>query len=277
MYWLNGERQRCIDVSDRGFQYGDGLFETIEILHGKPLFLDLHLNRLFAGCTRLLIPMPDYALLQREAENLAMQREQAVMKLIITRGTGGRGYRQPDEIHPTRLFSLHPFPDYPENFYREGVSVRFCQQRLGLNPSLAGIKHLNRLEQVLGRAEWLNADIQEGLMLDMHGNVIEGTMSNVFYVKDRVLYTSLIEQSGVAGIVRAVIIDLAAQLSIETIKKNILPEELLQADEMFVTNSIIGIWPVRKLDRQDFVVGPITQELHNAYLALKQSAGSSHD
>jgi len=276
MYWLNGESKHCIDVSDRGFQYGDGLFETIEILHGKPLFLDLHLARLLAGCKRLLIPMPDYALLQREAENLAMQREQAVMKLIVTRGTGGRGYRQPEEIRPTRLFSLHPYPDYPENFYREGVSVRFCRHRLGLNPSLAGIKHLNRLEQVLGRAEWLNADIQEGLMLDMHGNVIEGTMSNVFYVKDRILYTSLIEQSGVAGIVRAIIIDLAAQLSIETIKKNILPEELLQADEMFVTNSIIGIWPVKKLDRQDFVVGPITQELHNAYLALKQSAGS-HD
>ncbi len=273
MYWLNGESKHCIDVSDRGFQYGDGLFETIEILHGKPLFLDLHLTRLLAGCKRLLIPMPDYALLQREAENLAAQRKQAVMKLIITRGTGGRGYRQPEEIRPTRLFSLHPYPDYPESFYREGVSIRFCRHRLGLNPSLAGIKHLNRLEQVLGRAEWLNADIQEGLMLDLHGNVIEGTMSNVFYVKDRILHTPLIEQSGVAGIVRSIIIDLAAQLPIETIKKNILPEELLQAEEMFVTNSIIGIWPVKKLDRQDFVVGPITQELHNAYLALKQSAG----
>ncbi len=277
MYWLNGESKHCIDVSDRGFQYGDGLFETIEISHGKPLFLDLHLKRLAVGCKQLLIPMPDMALLQSEARKLAILREQAVMKLIITRGSGGRGYRQPEEIYPTRVFSLHPHPHYPEKFYREGVSVRFCRYRLGLNPTLAGIKHLNRLEQVMGRAEWSDSDIQEGLMLDSHGNVIEGTMSNFFYVRNGILYTSLIEQSGVAGIVRAIVLDLAAQLAIDTIKKNILPEELLQADEIFITNSVIGIWPVSNLDRQVFAVGSVTQQLHNAYLSLKQSAASFHD
>ena len=272
MYLLNGESKCCIDVSDRGFHYGDGLFETIEILHGKPLFLDLHLSRLSVGCKRLLIPMPDYALLQREATKLANQSKHAVLKLIVTRGVGGRGYRQPEEIKPTRLFSLHPYPVYSESFQLEGVTVRFCQNRLGLNPALAGIKHLNRLEQVLARAEWHNSDIQEGLMQDVRGHVIEGTMSNVFYAKDQCLYTPLIEQSGVAGIVRAIIMDLAKQLSIEVIEKNILSDELLQADEMFVTNSIIGIWPVKKLDHQVVNAGPITQKLQHAYHKLKQQA-----
>lgn len=269
MYLLNGQSKHSIDVSDRGLQYGDGLFETIAVLNKKPLFLDLHLARLHLGCKRLLIPMPDANLLRREAKELAIQSDQAVMKLIVTRGGGGRGYRQPENIQPTRLFSLHPQPDYPENFQSEGVSIRFCQHRLGLNPALAGIKHLNRLEQVLARAEWQGNTIQEGLMLDIQGNIIEGTMSNVFYVRNQTVYTPRIEQSGVAGILRAIIIDLTKQLSVEVIEKNILPDELLHADEMFVSNSIIGIWPVKKLEQRVFSIGSITKKLQLAYQMLK--------
>ncbi len=272
MYLLNGECKHCIDISDRGFQYGDGLFETIEVLAGKPLFLDLHLKRMAEGCERLLIPMPAHDLLIHEAVTIAAHKDRAVLKMIITRGSGGRGYRQPDPVLPTRLFSVHSFPDYPDSLFQEGVSVRFCQQRLGLNSQLAGIKHLNRLEQVLARAEWNDPAIHEGLMLDVNGHVIEGTMSNVFFAKNKVLFTPEIKQSGVAGIIRSIVKKLAVTLAIEVSEKVVVADELLCADEIFLTNSIIGIWPVAKLGREIFNIGPVTRNIQAAYLNYKQQA-----
>ena len=123
-------------------------------------------------------------------KNFAQHSSKAVLKLILTRGSGGRGYRQPDVIQTTRVLSLYPFPDYPDIYKEQGITARFCDTRLGLNPALAGIKHLNRLEQILARAEWTDPDIQEGIMLDMNDHVIEGTMTNLFYIKNNTLYTS---------------------------------------------------------------------------------------
>ncbi|WP_031433439.1 aminodeoxychorismate lyase [Methylomarinum vadi] len=270
MYLLNGESKHCIDVSDRGFQYGDGLFETIEVSNGKPLFLDLHLERLAAGCERLLIPMPDRSLLRHEAIQLSASAVQAVLKLIVTRGSGGRGYRQPDCIQPTRLFSLHPYPDYPHSYQSKGVAARFCRHRLGLNPDLAGLKHLNRLEQVMARAEWQGSDIQEGLMSNEEGFVIEGTMSNVFAVQDGILLTAPIERCGVAGIVRALLINVAGDMGIKVQERYFTSEKLLRADEIFVTNSVIGIWPVRQLETRRFEPGPVTKLFQKAYQQMRQ-------
>jgi 4-amino-4-deoxychorismate lyase len=188
----------------------------------------------------------------------------------VTRGSGGRGYRQPDEPHPTRLFSLHPFPNYPENFEKQGITVQFCKNLLGLNPSLAGIKHMNRLEQILARAEWSSPEIQEGLMMNVNGHVIEGTMSNLFLVKENVLYTPLIEQCGVEGILRDILIDIADRNKIKVIKKHLSKEDVLAADELFVTNSIIGIWPIRQLEMQQFQIGLLTTKLQCLFLEAKQ-------
>jgi 4-amino-4-deoxychorismate lyase len=270
MYLLNGESKHTIELSDRGFQYGDGVFETIEVLNGTPVFLNQHMHRLFKGCDRLLIPCPDKEILKKEAFQLAKGSPSAVLKLIITRGSGGRGYRQPDTIQPTRLFSLHPFPDYPETFSLHGINARFCDTRLGLNPCLAGIKHMNRLEQVMARSEWNHEDVQEGLMMDINGNVVEGTMSNVFVVKQNVLYTPAIEQCGVEGILRDIVIWLAKKQQIKVIEKTMTKVEILSADELFVTNSIIGIWPIKKIDKQTYDVGLLTQQLQSLFLAFKQ-------
>ena len=272
MYLLNGERKHCIDFSDRGFQYGDGLFETIEILNGKPVFLKQHLQRLSNGCSRLKIPTPEIDILTKEAFQLAMQDkpDSAVLKLIVTRGSGGRGYRQPENIQPTRLFSVHPFPDYPEKFKQNGVVVRFCQTRLGLNPLLAGIKHMNRLEQVIARAEWQSTDIQEGLMLDNDDNVVEGTMTNLFFVKDRIIYTPIIESCGVEGVLRNVLLGLAKQAGITIIEKTISKQTLLSADSVFVTNSIIGIWPIKQIETQHFEIDPVIYQLQNLLSVFKQ-------
>jgi 4-amino-4-deoxychorismate lyase len=262
---VNGESQDTIAIMDRGFQYGDGLFETIEIHSSKPLFLEQHLARLVLGCQKLLIPKPDLVLLRNEIAQLSSNAGSAVLKIIITRGVGGRGYRQPDSIQSTRIVSLHPFPHYPESYYSDGISARFCETRLGLNPLLAGVKHLNRLEQVLARAEWGSDEFQEGLMLDIEQHVIEGTMTNLFYVKNGILYTAPITHCGIAGIIRAWI--MTQYLVVEDYFSM---ETLLQSDEIFVCNSIIGIWRIRELANRHYSIGNMTQTLQHALLCEKQ-------
>ncbi|MGY6276352.1 aminodeoxychorismate lyase [Methylomonas sp. MgM2] len=271
MFLLNGERRQCIDASDRGFQYGDGLFETIEVLNGKLLFFQQHLQRLLIGCERLLIPPPDLGLLQAEAEQLCADADHAVLKIIFTRGSGGRGYRQPDPVVPTRLLSLHPFPVYPDHFQTDGVVARFCRQRLAINPSLAGIKHLNRLEQVLARAEWQDDGYQEGLMLDYDDHVIEGTMTNLFFVKNEILHTPILTQCGIAGIVRKIVIDSAIRNNIVVCEQQFHKRSVLAADELFITNSVIGIWPIRQLDSQCFKVGRITRRIQQWYAEAREA------
>lgn len=259
---INGANGQQIPISDRGFQYGDGLFETIEIQDGRPIFWQRHLRRLENGCRQLRIPCPDAALLKDEALSLYKHAARAVLKIIVTRGSGGRGYRQPEMIAPTRVLSLHPYPDYPMVLYRDGIVARFCGTRLGLNPALAGLKHLNRLEQVLGRAEWQDADIHEGLMLDSNGYVVEGTMSNLFLVKSGVLYTAPLQQCGIAGIVREVILE-ASELHRSPVVQTLLTKaDVFAADEAFVTNSVIGLWPIRAIETRYFTVdGPVLRQV----------------
>ena len=261
MMLVNGIFKERIEISDRGFQYGDGLFETIAVVKGQPIFIDRHLDRLKTGCRRLYIPFPGSELLTMEAKELSKYSSKAVLKLILTRGSGGRGYRQPDLIQTTRVLSLYPYPDYPEDYNEHGISARICQTRLGLNPVLAGIKHLNRLEQILARAEWTDEAIQEGIMLDINGHVIEGTMTNLFYLKNNTLHTSLLNQSGIAGIMRSIILKVSSDHGLAIIEHSFTTDELLLADEMFVCNSIIGIWPIKKVANSFFPVGKITRQI----------------
>ncbi|MDD1614742.1 MAG: aminodeoxychorismate lyase [Methylococcaceae bacterium] len=272
MMLVNGECKEHIEISDRGFQYGDGLFETIAVTNGQPVFLDWHLDRLNAGCRRLYIPFPGTELLTLEAQKLCRHSSKAVLKLILTRGSGGRGYRQPDVIQTTRVLSLHPFPDYPGSYKEQGIAARFCNTRLGLNPALAGIKHLNRLEQILARAEWTDPDIQEGIMLDMNEHIIEGTMTNLFYIKNNTLYTSSLIQSGVAGIMRSIIMTISPGHGLSVIEHTFTKDELLFADEVFVCNSIIGIWPVKQIATTYFPMGLITRQIQIWLAQFKNEA-----
>ncbi|MFI3197572.1 MAG: aminodeoxychorismate lyase [Methylococcaceae bacterium] len=274
MMLVNGECREHIEISDRGFQYGDGLFETIAVLNGQPVFFDRHIDRLKAGCRRLYIPFPGTELLAFEAQKLSEHSSNAVLKLILTRGSGGRGYRQPDVIQATRALSLHPFPDYPGSYKAQGIVARFCDTRLGLNPALAGIKHLNRLEQILARAEWTDPAIQEGIMLDINGHVIEGTMTNLFYVKNHTLYTSGLIFTGVAGIIRGILMAISSIQGISSIEHAFTQDELLSADEVFVCNSIVGIWPVRQIEKTRFPVGEITRQLQTGLARFQNEATS---
>jgi 4-amino-4-deoxychorismate lyase len=270
MILVNGKPREWIDITDRGFQYGDGLFETIEVCSGQAVFLEWHLRRLNEGCQCLAIPPPNFTLLRREIQTVCEHSALAgVLKIIITRGMGGRGYRQPDIIQPTRVLSLHPYPDYSPKFSSQGIVARFCTTRLGLNPALAGIKHLNRLEQILARAEWSDSSIQEGIMLDINDAVIEGTMSNLFYVQNNTLYTADLIYTGVAGVMREIIINLADAHKLNVIEHRFSKQDLLNATEVFICNSIIGVWPVKRIDNTPFAVGAITQCIQDWLSAFK--------
>jgi 4-amino-4-deoxychorismate lyase len=264
MYLVNGVASTTIDVADRGFQYGDGLFETIEIDHRQAIFLEWHLQRLQKDCQRLLLPSLDSQLIVSEIASIcssAPEAGKAILKLIITRGAGGRGYQQPLPLRTSRVLSLHPFPNYPDCYQQHGIVARVCQTPSSINPALAGMKHLNRLEQVLARAEWKDTDIQEGIMLNADGHVIEGTMSNIFYYKNNCLYTAVLDRSGVAGVMRQIIIELWAQHGCPVTEHNYTLTDLFSAEEIFLSNAIIGIWPVRQIEHHAFPVGQITRQI----------------
>ncbi len=246
MILINGKADNRINVSDRGLQYGDGLFETIAYRQGKFEFLDAHLSRLSVGCERLAIPFQQLQQLKLELATVATElaNDNAVVKIIITRGSGGRGYYADPSIQPTRIISTHPMPSYSTEYQIRGIKTLFCQQRLSHNTRLAGIKHLNRLEQVLARNEWNDPDIAEGFMLDQDEHIIEGTMSNLFSVRSGELFTPLLDKSGVAGIIRAEVMRIAKQRSLTVQETHMSKNTLLNADEIFICNSVLGICPV---------------------------------
>jgi len=219
------------------------------------------MHRLRAGCARLGIQPFKSTLLEAEAESIINGLDKGVLKLIVTRGSGGRGYRVPETSGCTRIMQLHPWPEYPTTCVEEGVKTRLCDIRLGHNPALAGIKHLNRLEQVLARQEWDDADIREGLLMDTGSNLIEGTMSNLFMVSNGVLMTPDLSRCGVAGIMRTIVLELAEQLGLDARITHIGQEVLIGADEVFLTNSLIGIWPVIEVGESTCRKGGITSQL----------------
>jgi 4-amino-4-deoxychorismate lyase len=256
---VDGRAQESVSVRDRGFLYGDGLFETIAISRGVPLLWEYHMRRLVRDARRLGIGVPDMEQLRREADHLIAGRERAVLRIVFTRGSGSRGYAAPADLSPTRVVSIADWPSHPSGAGDQGVCVRFCRTRLGRNPALAGIKHLNRLEQVLARAEWENG-ATEGLMLDDRDRVIEGTMTNVFAVRDGALVTPDLAESGVAGIMRELVLELAA-LQYTVRVEALTREQALVSDELFLTNSLIGVWPVNRLEGRERSVGPVSRRM----------------
>lgn len=272
---INGESGSQIDVLDRGLQYGDGVFETIAVHHGRAPLWERHMQRLRHGCERLGIPVIDTDMLAGEARQLYRQADRCVLKIIVTRGTGGRGYAlAQDPVEATRVVMTLPWSRYPGDLYRSGIKVRLCRTRLGAAPHLAGLKHLNRLDQVLARSEWQSSEISEGLMLDGDGHVIEGTMTNLFIVRDGRLYTPDISQAGVAGVMRGLIMELAAAAGRECSVQCLRLDDIEHAHEVFLCNSVVGIWPVRRIEQWSYAPGPVTQQL--SAMVAKHDRAFSH-
>lgn len=258
--WVDGQPAESLAVTDRGLAYGDGLFETIAVTAGVPSLLDRHLARLSQGCARLAIPYDEPEV---RAELLAFCQAlgDGVAKLILTRGDGLRGYAPPQPAQSRRILQGGAKPSYPAVNAEQGIRLFPCATRLAEQPALAGLKHLNRLEQVLARGEWQDAEHAEGLMRDISGRVVEGVYSNLFLIKDGRLSTADLSRCGVAGVMRAELLERAAALGLVCDIRDISLDELVAADEVFLCNSLYGIWPVRALQARGWPVGPLTRKL----------------
>jgi 4-amino-4-deoxychorismate lyase len=264
-WYKDGCRIDAVAVDDRGFQYADGLFETVAIRRGKPRLWRLHADRLQTGCRRLGIRLPavDYLqqALQATIEADDGGREDALLKIIVTRGQGERGYAPPPHISPTILFGLFERTRHDALLYQRGVTVRFCHARLASQPQTAGIKLLCRLDQVRARAEWHDPGIAEGLMLDQQGSVVSGTMSNLFMVRNSGLITPEITDCGVSGVMRQHILALAAAHDVPFVASRISSDDVKTADEVFLCNSQFGIWPVSGCGERRYDDWPLTRKI----------------
>jgi 4-amino-4-deoxychorismate lyase len=239
---VNGVESSAISVDDRGLQYGDGLFETMLAQDGRVRHFERHMERLAEGGRRLGLPVPDPGLIADECERALAGLGAGSVKLMVTRGPGPRSYRPPAEPSVTRII-VSSAPKQ-RNDPEDGIVVRLCDTPLGLNPRLAGLKHLNRLEQVLACAEWDDPAIAEGLMSAVDGRIICATAANVFLVRDGRLLTPDIRDCGVAGVMRGVVLAAARELAIDASVSDLKQDDLAAADEVFLTNAITGVRPV---------------------------------
>lgn len=258
--WVDGQPYTELPLGDRGLAYGDGLFETIAVRHCRSALLPRHLARLSEGARRLSLNL-DLALVEHELEAFCAALGEGVAKLIVTRGDSQRGYAIAADATPRRILQGAPLPAYPATHAVDGVRLFPCATRLAEQSLLAGLKHLNRLEQVLARSEWQSPDCAEGLMRDVSGRVVEGVFSNLFLVCAGVLVTPLLTRCGVAGVMREEILAQAQALGIPAQQRDVRYDELAQADEVFMCNSLYGIWPVRQLEHLGWPVGPLTRKL----------------
>jgi len=259
MILVNGAVSEVLPAMDRGLAYGDGVFRTLRLRGGHPLAWRDHYRKLSHDCAALAIPCPADEMLEGEISRVAAQEPEGVAKVIVTRGTGRRGYASGHATRPTRLVMSFPAPAVGADVSRAGIRARICALRLAHQPALAGIKHLNRLENVLARREWSDPDIAEGLLLDHAGHVIGGTMSNLFIVENGALATPDLRSAGVAGVSRERVLRRAAQSGVACSVCDIPLDRVRRADEVFVVNSVIGVWPLRELDGRTWTPGPCAE------------------
>ena len=275
---VNGLSTGQVSALDRGLTYGDGVFRTVRIHQGQPVWWPDHLAKLQADCQHLNIPAPNPSDWQHDFANLTLP-EQGVMRLTVTRGSSERGYALPDKPNVTRVVSIWADMVDVSGLEKkgrqntggqstggqstglQGITARLCQLKLGHQPALAGVKHLNRLENVLARSEWNDPAVREGILLDESGFVISGVMSNLFIWKDQSLQTPMLDQCGVSGVARARLMHLARQAGMRVEERRLTLDDVLAAEELMFTNSLIGIWRVNQLEGRHWPTPVISPDL----------------
>jgi len=267
---INGAQQSKISIFNRNIQFGDGLFETCVVENKKILFWVNHFARLNRGCEQLKISkVSESVWLSDVKKALSLcSYDRCVVKLILSRGESLRGYGFKDDIKPVRAVIVSELQKVTLN---NSFCLEYCQSGYDSNPKLAGIKHCNRLEQVLARAG-LKSD--EGIMLDENHNVISVTQGNIYAIHGNTLITPKLDKCGVEGTRRAVILDLAKLLGIKVKVDTLSVKELGQADEVFISNSIIGIQSISKIDGISFGESPITKKIKDAFTEKMEDSNS---
>ncbi len=257
---VDGRAAGQVSALDRGLGYGDGLFESIRLIGTMAPLWSRHMHRLATSCDRLRMPPPDAEQLWRETLQVIQGMSQSVVRITLTRGTGARGYAPPAQAVPTRVVAAFP----PPPPHASGLRLRVCDIRLSEQPLLAGMKHLNRLEQVLARAEWNDPAIAEGVLCDSHDRVISATMANLFAAVDGQWVTPALDRCGVAGVARAEVLAACPQIHVSELGL----DALRGASEVFLSSSVRGILPVHSLEGRGYTPGDTTYRLQRHWRDL---------
>lgn len=256
---IDGQRAACLAADDRGLQYGDGVFRTLRVVAGQPRWWDEHIAKLTEDAVRIGLAAPDADVWQADLAQIGLDGRDGIIKLLLTRGSGPRGYSPTHSTRSCRICYFDAVVTAP--MPTRGLTLRICNLRLGWQPRLAGIKHLNRLENVLARAEWSEPEIHEGVLLDQADNVISGVMSNLFVWRDQSLLTPRLDRCGVAGVARSRLMRLARAHGIDVQETNLSLQALFDAEEVMVSNSVMGLRRVARLEAQSWSDPLISQQL----------------
>lgn len=278
--WLNGEAVKNLSIHDRGLQYGDGFFTTILVRNQLLLNWQAHWRRIEKSSRALLIPLLEKSLLQTWIRTALSEYFQAnsqsdcVLKVIITRGVGGIGYQMPTEIHPNCIFVIKSAPASKQHEFlatNKPIESMVAKHQASLTsqPGLVGLKTLNRLENVLARTEVTQHGVDEGIMLNSLNNAVCGTQSNLFIIKEKSVFTPKLDVSGVEGTTRYQLLFMLETLGYDVQKADLKIEDILQADELFFSNAVRGIQPVKRLLDNPFALQQ-TQKIHQAWLNWQQ-------
>ncbi|MCT4717399.1 aminodeoxychorismate lyase [Enterobacteriaceae bacterium H18W14] len=248
MYLINGQWQTTLPANDRAVQFGDGCFTTAVLKKGKVSFSEQHLRRLRLACEKLQLPFTEWSMLASEMQQLAMNEQRAVLKVIISRGAGGRGYSAANCNQPTRILSVSPFPTFYDDWRKSGISLALSPICMGVNPHLAGIKHLNRLEQVLIRTHLEQTPAQEALVLDSDGWLTECCAANLFWRKGNAVFTPFVDRAGVNGTMRQHVMACLKEAGwrLQEVRERV--ETLADADELIICNALMPVVPVKQAE-----------------------------
>jgi 4-amino-4-deoxychorismate lyase len=272
-WFMDGERNGMVSIDDRTVQYGDGLFETIAIRHDEPRLWQYHLDRLARGCECLGIAPPGAEQLYRSLQDALAQSSAAsdycVAKIIVSSGSGKRGYGRTRSVEASIWIGVFASTPPPVSSYRDGVDTKLCDTRLATGSATAGLKTLNRLDQVLARSELTGQDLFEGLTMDASGSIICGTMSNVFFVSKNHVSTPTLSKCGVEGVMRRHVIATLESHDIDVSDAVVELDDLASVDEIFITNSQFGVLPVRSCGETVWPVGETTRNV----MALLAASG----
>ncbi|MGV7093703.1 aminodeoxychorismate lyase [Siccibacter turicensis] len=261
MFLINGAWQETLPANDRAIQFGDGCFTTARIRDGEVCLLPAHLERLKQACERLLIPFSAWAELNTEMVALAQEHREGVLKVIISRGSGGRGYSIAGCTAPTRLLSVSTLPTHYAQWRERGITLTLSPIRLGRNPALAGLKHLNRLEQVLIRSHLDQSGADEALVLDSDGWLTECCAANLFWRKGRVVFTPRLDQAGVNGLMRQRILSCLQHSAWQVKEVSETVATLDTADEVILCNALMPLVPVGAFENRTWVSRELYQFL----------------
>ncbi len=260
---INGAPASGYKIWNRGLHYGDGVFRTCLIYNGKVIDLEKQIEKVINDAEAVSVYFSDREILLKEAHELAQGQAQAVLKILLVRAGAARGYRT-SVANADRLLCCYPTSRYPASNWEQGIVVFRSRVKLATQPMLAGIKHLNRLEQILASREW-EPGADEGILGDDRDRPVCGTRGNLFWVKHGVLRTPALDRCGVAGLMRDKVMETASALKQPCEVAECSWESLDSAEEVFVTNSLIGLWPVRVLGAKTWTApGPVTRRLMEA-------------